>query len=79
MFEDILVIIWKEWKEVILTGSSARGGLLGVVVIVGLLGIVMPLQVWGGLADQPGPAPCLVMAACFPGGWNCGRCLCRRA
>ncbi|MCJ7626491.1 MAG: ABC transporter permease subunit [Anaerolineaceae bacterium] len=44
MFEDVLANIWKEWKEVIITRSSMRGGWLNIVVIVCLLGIVMPLQ-----------------------------------
>jgi ABC-2 type transport system permease protein len=44
MIGDISLIVWKEWKEVLLQRGSTRGGIFGMVIILGLLGILMPLQ-----------------------------------
>lgn len=44
MFNDILTIIYKEWKEMFLARSSVRSGLFSMVLIVAMLGIFMPLQ-----------------------------------
>jgi ABC-2 type transport system permease protein len=44
MFNDILTIIYKEWKELFMARSSVRSGLFSMVMIVALLGIFMPLQ-----------------------------------
>jgi ABC-2 type transport system permease protein len=44
MIGDIGTIIWKEWKEVLLQRGSTRGGIFGIIIILGLLGIIMPLQ-----------------------------------
>ncbi len=44
MISDILTIIWKEWKEIFLRRGGARSGWLNLVIILGLLGVFMPLQ-----------------------------------
>ncbi|MEW6505727.1 MAG: ABC transporter permease [Chloroflexota bacterium] len=44
MFADTLTVIYKEWKEMFFARSTGRSGLFSVAVIVGLLGIFMPLQ-----------------------------------
>jgi len=44
MSRDILTIMWKEWKELFLRRGSVRSGLFNLVIILGLLGIFMPLQ-----------------------------------
>ncbi len=44
MISDILTIIWKEWKEIFLRRGGARSGMLNLVIILGLLGVFMPLQ-----------------------------------
>ncbi len=46
MFTDIYNIIRKEWKEMFFQrgGGGMRGGLLGQVLILALLGIFLPLQ-----------------------------------
>jgi ABC-2 type transport system permease protein len=44
MIGDISTIIWKEWKEVLLQRGSTRGGIFGILIILGLLGVFMPLQ-----------------------------------
>ncbi len=44
MISDILTVIWKEWKEIFLRRGGGRSGLLNLAVILGLLGVFMPLQ-----------------------------------
>ncbi len=46
MFTDIYTIIRKEWKEMFLQrgGGGMRGGLLGQVLILAVLGVFLPLQ-----------------------------------
>jgi ABC-2 type transport system permease protein len=44
MISDITTMIWKEWKEVLVQRGSTRSGLFGILIILGLLGILMPLQ-----------------------------------
>jgi ABC-2 type transport system permease protein len=44
MIGDISTMIWKEWKEVLMQRGNSRSGLFGILIILGLLGIVMPLQ-----------------------------------
>jgi ABC-2 type transport system permease protein len=44
MITDILTITQKEWKELLRQRGSLRGGFLGVLVFLGVLGILMPIQ-----------------------------------
>lgn len=44
MFTDVLTIISKEWKEMFMARGSMRSGLFSMLIMVGLLGIFMPLQ-----------------------------------
>lgn len=44
MFTDVLTIISKEWKEMFMARGSLRSGLFSMLIMVGLLGIFMPLQ-----------------------------------
>ncbi len=44
MISDVLTIIWKEWKEIFLRRGGSRSGWLNLAIIVGLLGVFMPLQ-----------------------------------
>jgi len=44
MTTDIWTMIWKEWKELLVQRGNLRGGLSLLVVIVGVFGIVFPLQ-----------------------------------
>jgi ABC-2 type transport system permease protein len=46
MINDILVIMWKEWKEIIVQRGSTRGGIISLLLIVLILGIFPPIQ-WG--------------------------------
>jgi ABC-2 type transport system permease protein len=53
MIADISIIVWKEWKEVLLQRGSTRGGIFGMVIILGLLGILMPLQTGSEWLNNP--------------------------
>ena len=44
MLIDIWNITQKEWKELLRQRGSLRGGFLGVLVFMGVLGILMPIQ-----------------------------------
>ncbi len=55
MFTDIYNIIRKEWKEMFLQrgGGGMRGGLLGQLLILAVLGIFLPLQMGRDFLIQP--------------------------
>ncbi len=55
MITDIYNIIRKEWKEMFLQRGSAgmRGGLLGQVLILAVLGIFLPLQMGRDFLARP--------------------------
>ncbi|HWQ46741.1 MAG TPA: ABC transporter permease subunit [Longilinea sp.] len=44
MISDMAVIVWKEWKEVLLQRGSRRGGPLTMLLLLGIMGIFVPLQ-----------------------------------
>ncbi len=44
MIADIWTIIWKEWKELLLSRGSQRGGLVRLALMVGVFGVFLPLQ-----------------------------------
>jgi ABC-2 type transport system permease protein len=44
MLTDIWTISQKEWKELLRQRGSLRGGFLGILIFMGILGIVMPIQ-----------------------------------
>jgi ABC-2 type transport system permease protein len=44
MISDILTIIWKEARELLVQRSGLRGGWAGLLVLIGVFGILMPLQ-----------------------------------
>jgi len=44
MISDIVTIIWKEWKEIFLRRGGGRSGWLNLAIILGLMGVFMPLQ-----------------------------------
>jgi ABC-2 type transport system permease protein len=46
MIKDVFIIMWKEWKEIIIQRGSTRGGIISLLIIVIVLGILPPLQ-WG--------------------------------
>lgn len=44
MITDVLTIVWKEWKEVLLQRSGVRRGWLNVLLMVAVFGVFLPLQ-----------------------------------
>jgi ABC-2 type transport system permease protein len=44
MINDISTLIWKEWKEIFLQRSNSRGGVINLFLVVGIVGIFIPLQ-----------------------------------
>jgi ABC-2 type transport system permease protein len=46
MIKDILIIMWKEWKEIIIQRGRTRGGIISLLIIVSVLGVLPPIQ-WG--------------------------------
>jgi len=51
MIADIGVVMWKEWKEILSWGGSR--GKVGVLIVVGLLGIFLPLQMGRDWIESP--------------------------
>ena len=50
---DILTILKKEWKELLLVGSGLRGGRAGLLIFIGVFGVFLPLQSGRGWLDSP--------------------------
>lgn len=50
---DIGTLVWKEWKEMFLQRGSSRTGLFNLLIIVGLIGVVIPLQSGKEWLDDP--------------------------
>jgi ABC-2 type transport system permease protein len=44
MINDILTVMWKEFKELSLQRSGLRGGWAGLLVLIAVFGILFPLQ-----------------------------------
>lgn len=44
MIQDIFTIMWKEARELFLQRSGLRGGWAGLLILIGVFGILMPLQ-----------------------------------
>ena len=53
MIADIWTIIWKEWKELLLSRGNARGGLARLAIMVGVFGIFLPLQTGAEWVTSP--------------------------
>jgi ABC-2 type transport system permease protein len=44
MFTDIVTIVWKEIREIVVQRPGLRGGWVGLAVLLGVFGILIPLQ-----------------------------------
>lgn len=44
MKSDLLAVLWKEWRETILQYGSVRRWLLNMLMLVGVIGVFLPLQ-----------------------------------
>ncbi len=50
---DIQTMIWKEWKELFARRAAGRGTLLSTLIILGMLGVFLPLQMGAEWFTQP--------------------------
>ena len=48
MLNDISIMVWKEWKELLQFQGGKRSGMLGLLVMITVFGIFMPIQ-WGDM------------------------------
>ena len=53
MFTDIYTIIRKEWMEIFLQRNSWKSGLINQLVVLGVLGIFLPIQTGPGWLSNP--------------------------
>jgi len=53
MMRDLLIIMWKEWKEIIIQRGSTRGGIISLLFIVLVLGILPPIQLGPAWIESP--------------------------
>lgn len=53
MITDILTVVWKEWKEVLLQRSGMRRGWLNVLLMVAVFGVFLPLQAGRAWVTSP--------------------------
>ena len=53
MIADALTIMWKEWRELLLTRGNLRGGIVGVLVVLAAFGVVLPLEVGRAWLQSP--------------------------
>ncbi len=59
MITDIGTVMWKEWKEILTLGGGR--GKLGLLILVGIFGIFLPLQMGRAWVESP--------MMLFPGIW----------
>jgi ABC-2 type transport system permease protein len=44
MMADVVTVLWKELKEIPRQSSGRRGGPMNILVVIGLIGVFLPLQ-----------------------------------
>lgn len=52
MIQDILVVMWKESKEVFQASSPRGRGRLSILILLGVLGVFLPLQLGRTMVDS---------------------------
>jgi len=53
MMQDLLTIVWKEWKEILLQRGTRIRPWMSLLVVVGVFGIYLPLQMGREWIDSP--------------------------
>lgn len=53
MIADTLTVMWKEWRELLFTRGSLRGGLLGMAMVLAAFGVFLPLNTGRAWLDSP--------------------------
>jgi len=62
---DLWTVIWKEWKELLIRRGSMRGGALGLLIMIAVMGIVPPIQVGAAWVHSPVPLAFAAWIAAF--------------
>ena len=50
---DVLTVAWKEWRELLQLGGSHRGGRFSLAILVGVFGVLLPLQSGAEWVESP--------------------------
>jgi ABC-2 type transport system permease protein len=50
---DVLTVAWKEVKELLAMGGNLKGGRLGMIIMVGVFGVLLPLQTGEAWVTSP--------------------------
>jgi ABC-2 type transport system permease protein len=53
MMVDVWTVMRKEWKEILFLRGSLRGGVIGLLIMLGVFGIVLPLQTGRAWVESP--------------------------
>jgi ABC-2 type transport system permease protein len=53
MMVDILSIVWKEFRELLIQKPNLRGGWFGLLVFIGVFGVMLPLQSGQAWVESP--------------------------
>lgn len=53
MAADILSIVWKEFRELLIQKPNLRGGWFGLLVFIGVFGVMLPLQSGRAWVESP--------------------------
>jgi len=53
MLSDLWTVMWKEWKEILFKRGSLRGGGWGLLLLIGVFGVVLPLQMGRAWVQSP--------------------------
>ncbi|MDD5466658.1 MAG: ABC transporter permease subunit [Anaerolineales bacterium] len=53
MIADVWTVMWKEWKEFFMLRGSRRSSIVSLLVVAGVLGIFMPLQMGHAWVESP--------------------------
>lgn len=53
MLTDLYTIVWKEWREYVLQRGNLRGGWVGLLLVLGVFGVLLPCQSGRGWVESP--------------------------
>lgn len=53
MMADVWTVIWKEWRELLRQRQGMRGGVTQILLILGVFGVFLPLQMGRDWVESP--------------------------
>lgn len=62
---DVLVVMWKEWREFFVQWGSMRGGGVGILLFLGVFGVYLPLQTGTAWVQMPALLLCWAWVPLF--------------